>query len=78
MIDQAVAAALKTDIPAVVGLLNMGLELNVNLEDLTSKAEIPSWIVKTCEHGSRWMKEKQPFQFYEKQFNNHVFAQRNY
>lgn len=42
MIDQAVAAALKTDIPAAVGLLNMGLELNVNLEDLTSKAEIPS------------------------------------
>lgn len=39
---KAVAAALKTDIPAVVGLLNMGLELNVNLEDLTSKAEIPS------------------------------------
>ncbi|KAJ9154456.1 hypothetical protein P3X46_027787 [Hevea brasiliensis] len=39
---KAVAAALKSDIPAIVGLLNMGLELNVNLEDLTSKEEIPS------------------------------------
>lgn len=34
---QAFAASLKSDILAMVGLLNMGLEASINLEDLNRK-----------------------------------------
>lgn len=41
--DQALAMALKSDIPAMVSsLLNMGLQVSVNLEDLTKEESIAS------------------------------------
>jgi hypothetical protein len=42
LINQALAAVLKSGIPAMVnGLPNMGVEAKVNLEDLAIKEEIP-------------------------------------
>ena len=42
LINQALAAVLKSGIPAMVnGLPNMGVEANVNLEDLAIKEGIP-------------------------------------
>uniref|UniRef100_A0A6N2LV35 Uncharacterized protein n=1 Tax=Salix viminalis TaxID=40686 RepID=A0A6N2LV35_SALVM len=66
----ALAAVLKSGIPAMVnGLPNMGVEVNVNLEDLPIKEKSRAKMPRTIEHGN--MRETTASELWEQQFNNH-------